>query len=478
MRARPMPKARALAATSRLRTAFVVFANEAHRRILDRSALVNLLVAPFVLSSILGLAFGHSGSGLVRIGIAYEHPSPLQRELVAAGVRAAALPPQVRLVALASPATVRRQVASGALDAGIVVPRSFANLRAADLASAATTAQHRQEPGARQLPSPAGPSRAVAALRDALRAPTKAKAAATHAAADAAADAALAGALVDWSKAPALVRVDVVAPSSSALGSQVADGIASAIASRWYAGLLVATTGGLGTAHSSSPSALAASALAAGASPTPLDIAERHIGGNDTIGYFAPSMAVIFLFIGAGLGTRALVLERATGTLARLAAAPVRSGAVVAGKVLAVFATSLGSVLLLWGETEVLFGASWGDPIGVLMVVVAVAAAMCGLAILLTSLSRDENQAFTASVVVGVILGLLGGNFFPPGSLPTFLQDASLATPNGWALVAFGRLSLEHLSWHAAVGPSLVLAGIAVALGLASVMRVGKVVSL
>ena len=45
-------------------------------------------------------------------------------------------------------------------------------------------------------------------------------------------------------------------------------------------------------------------------------------GGKAVLDYFAPSIAVVFLFIGSGLGMRSLLLERSNGTLARLAAAP------------------------------------------------------------------------------------------------------------------------------------------------------------
>ena len=71
-------------------------------------------------------------------------------------------------------------------------------------------------------------------------------------------------------------------------------------------------------------------------------------------------------------------------------------------------------------------------------------AAMCGFGVFVTSFARNEREAFAASLIVGLVLALLGGNLLPPGALPRFLQVLSLATPNGWALVGFGRLSLLH----------------------------------
>jgi ABC-2 type transport system permease protein len=138
----------------------------------------------------------------------------------------------------------------------------------------------------------------------------------------------------------------------------------------------------------------------------------------------------------------------------------------------------LASILALWLETELFFGASWGDPIAVFLMCLATTLSMCGLAIFLTSLARNEQQAFLASVIVGFVLALLGGNFFPPGSLPTFMQTLSLGTPNGWALVGFGRLSQEGVNLSGVIGPVSVLLIIAAVLGSLSMIRIGRVVEL
>ena len=86
---------------------------------------------------------------------------------------------------------------------------------------------------------------------------------------------------------------------------------------------------------------------------------------------------------------------------------------------------------------------------------------MCGLGAFLTSFARTPQEAFAASLVVGLVLALLGGNLLPPGALPEALQVLSLGTPNGWALVGFGRLALLRDPASSVVGPFLVLCLIA-----------------
>jgi ABC-2 type transport system permease protein len=159
-----------------------------------------------------------------------------------------------------------------------------------------------------------------------------------------------------------------------------------------------------------------------------------------------------------------------------MAAAPVRPLSIVLGKMLAILITGLTSIFVVWGVTTFVFGADWGDPLGVFVMCVGASLAMCGLGVFLTSLARNEREAFGVALIVGLFLSLLGGNLLPPGSLPQFLQVLSLGTPNGWALVGFGRLSLLGDSAGSVIGPFLVLCLIAaVTVGLAMI-RVRRMV--
>ena len=163
-------------------------------------------------------------------------------------------------------------------------------------------------------------------------------------------------------------------------------------------------------------------------------------GGKVNLNFFAPNIAVVFLFIGSGLGMRSLLMERSAGTLARITAAPLRPTQIVLGKLLAIFVTGLATIFVIWAVTTFAFGANWGDPLGVVLMCVGATAAMCGIGVFLTSLAKTEQQAFGITLLVGLFLALLGGNLLPSGSLPDAFQVLALGTPNGWALVGFGRL--------------------------------------
>lgn len=251
---------------------------------------------------------------------------------------------------------------------------------------------------------------------------------------------------------------DVVDRANALIGQEYAESLAAGLASRLYAGRLQRGT---------------ATDRAA------ISVATRTVGtgGKAVLDYFAPSIAIVFLFIGSGLGMRSLLMERATGTLARLAAAPIRPRTIVWGKLLAIAVTGLSSILVVWGVTAAVFGADWGAPVGVLLMCLGATAAMCGLGTFLTSFARSPQEAFAASLIVGLVLALLGGNLLPPGALPEFLQVLSLGTPNGWALVGFGRLALLRDPATSVLGPFAVLCLIALVTGGLAMVRVRRMVT-
>jgi linearmycin/streptolysin S transport system permease protein len=244
---------------------------------------------------------------------------------------------------------------------------------------------------------------------------------------------------------------------TSLVGQEWAEAMAAGLASRLYAGRLQ-------PGSATHPAAMT------------LTDDDLGNGSKSVLNYFAPSIAVIFLFIGGGLGMRSLLLERSAGTLVRMAAAPVRPMRIVIGKLTAILITGLVSILVVWGATVAVFGADWGAPLGVLLMCVASAAAMCGLGVFLTSLAKDEQAAFGIALMVGLVLSLLGGNLLPAGALPPFLQKLSLITPNGWALVGFGRLSLLGQPASAVIGPFAVLCAIALVTGGLALTRVRRMV--
>jgi linearmycin/streptolysin S transport system permease protein len=254
---------------------------------------------------------------------------------------------------------------------------------------------------------------------------------------------------------------DVVTKGTSPLGGEYAESVAAGISSVMYASRVPHTE-----------------ATEADAAPATVAINSQDVGhgGKVNLNFFAPNIAVVFLFIGSGLGMRSLLMERSAGTLARITAAPVRPTQIVLGKLLAIFLTGLATVFVIWAVTTYGFGADWGNPLGVLLMAIGATAAMCGIGVFLTSLAKNEQQAFGITLLVGLFLALVGGNLLPSGSLPDAFQVLALGTPNGWALVGFGRLDQLGEPASSIIGPFVVLLVIAVVAGGLAMTRVRKMV--
>ena len=224
---------------------------------------------------------------------------------------------------------------------------------------------------------------------------------------------------------------DVVTRGTSQLGQEYAESVAARYLER------ALRAAGAGATRPASQHGVASSVAI-----TTQDVGKA--GGKVDLNFFAPNIAVVFLFIGSGLGMRSLLMERSAGTLARLTASPLRPAQIVLGKLLAIFVTGLMTIFVIWAVTTFAFGADWGSPLGVVLMAVGATLAMCGIGVFLTSLAKNEQQAFGITMLVGLALALLGGNLLPSGSLPDAFQVLALGTPNGWALSVSAGWTIER----------------------------------
>jgi ABC-2 type transport system permease protein len=185
--------------------------------------------------------------------------------------------------------------------------------------------------------------------------------------------------------------------------------------------------------------ALAARAAAA-AAPVAVHDVSAQTKELDQKSFFAAGMAVFFLFFTVQFGVTSLLEERNDGTLARLLAAPISRASILGGKLLTSFLLGTISMTVLAVATTLLFGASWGNPLGVAVLVVAAILAATGIMALIATLAKNAEQAANWQSVVAVILGLVGGTFFPVSQAPGVLSRLTFVAPQAWFLRGLGDL--------------------------------------
>jgi ABC-2 type transport system permease protein len=211
-------------------------------------------------------------------------------------------------------------------------------------------------------------------------------------------------------------------------------------------------TGELSTAALSQPS------------PTDLVPIEADGRGRDLSSYYAVSLSVFFLFFSVQFGVLSLIEEREAGTLDRILMAPIAKSAVMVGKMMSSLAIGVLSMVVLVVATTLVVGAEWGDPaaVGILIVVGVVVA--IALAMLVAAVAKTAEQAVAYATAAALVLGLLGGVFFPVNRAGGLLARVSWLSPHRWLLDGF-----RDVSYGAGVGdlgPTLaVLGGFTVVVG-------------
>jgi ABC-2 type transport system permease protein len=243
-------------------------------------------------------------------------------------------------------------------------------------------------------------------------------------------------------------------------------------------GVRLAVALAAGELGETSPDVLAALAREAAATDAPITLvdleAETRVMSTTT--YFAASMAIFFLFFTAQFGVLSLLTERRQGTLPRLVAAPIRPWAIVAGKAIGSFAMGIVAMAVLVLASSLLLGASWGDPIGVALLVLSAVVAAMGITALITTLARTEEQAGGWNSIVAVTLAILGGAFFDLSQGPEILTQVSFVTPHAWFLEGLDLLAGASASVLDVLVPVGALLGIGLVTGAVGLARAGGLV--
>jgi ABC-2 type transport system permease protein len=226
-------------------------------------------------------------------------------------------------------------------------------------------------------------------------------------------------------------------PTATDVARSIAMSFVSDLNSTRLAIVTVLHSGGIPTAQAPEVTQRAVQA------PRPLVLedvstAERQL---DFKTFFAAGMAVFFLFFTVQFGVSTLLEERNEGTLSRLLAAPIPRWSILASKLLSSFAFGVVSMFVLISATTVLMGASWGNPVGVALLVVCGVLAATGVTAIVASLARTEEQAGTWQAAIAVLLGLLGGAFFPIAQAGGLFAKVSLITPHAWFLRGLADLA-------------------------------------
>jgi ABC-2 type transport system permease protein len=154
--------------------------------------------------------------------------------------------------------------------------------------------------------------------------------------------------------------------------------------------------------------------------------------------------------------------ERQQGTLRRLLTSPTSRATYI-------FSTIVGQVLIAMVQMVLLIGfgifvmrLNWGsDLLGLVILLFSFALAASALGVALGTVVKTESQASGLSIMLGMVMALLGGCWYPIELFPEFVQSAVRILPTTWAMQGMLDLVLRGRDVVAILPEAGVLGGFA-----------------
>jgi ABC-2 type transport system permease protein len=175
-----------------------------------------------------------------------------------------------------------------------------------------------------------------------------------------------------------------------------------------------------------------------------LDVRPLYEGKIQMLDFTAPGIiGFAMTLITIMLTAMAVVRERTGGTLTRILIAPASAWQVTLGYTLAF------SLIAVFQAVELFIASVWlfdirfvGNPGAVALVIVLFAVGLQGLAILISTLSKNEAQAMQFVLFLLIPSIMLSGVFWPLETMPASMRPLSFAIPLTYANSALRKIML------------------------------------
>jgi ABC-2 type transport system permease protein len=128
------------------------------------------------------------------------------------------------------------------------------------------------------------------------------------------------------------------------------------------------------------------------------------------------------------------------------------------------FATALVQGVFIMVGSLLLFGVSWGDPLGAVALLLLFCLVGAGAGMLVGAVFSTEQQAVSVGLLLGLGLAAIGGAMVPLEVFSDTMRTVAHLTPHAWALDGYAELG-RHDAGIGGILPELgILAGYAAVL--------------
>jgi len=197
--------------------------------------------------------------------------------------------------------------------------------------------------------------------------------------------------------------------------------------------------------------------------------------GGNPYNQSSPGILEQFAIFGMITSVQILVQEKKSRTLQRLITTNMKPWKIVAGHMLAMFAvTFLGTAILIIFGQWVLKVDYMREPLGVLLISLALGLWVASMGLLIGVIAKEEQQVIMYSMIAMFLFSALGGTWFPLESTGGAFAAIGKVMPSAWAMNGYQNILIRGLGFESVWMPTLVLLAYALGFFLLGVWRFRK----
>ena len=191
---------------------------------------------------------------------------------------------------------------------------------------------------------------------------------------------------------------------------------------------------------------------------------ESQPGSSGGFAQSSSGMMVQFSIFGLMTSAMVLVLERKSRTLQRLLTSPMRRVEVIAGHILAMFLVVFAQQLILVLLGQFVFRVDYfRQPLAILLMITVLSLWAASLGLLISAISRKEDQVITLSLIAMFVFAAMGGAWFPLEVAGKTFAAIGHLMPTAWAMDGFQNILMRGLGFQSVLMPAGTLLGYALA---------------
>lgn len=164
--------------------------------------------------------------------------------------------------------------------------------------------------------------------------------------------------------------------------------------------------------------------------------------------------------------------ERERGTLRRLLVTPTRKSLYISSTVLGQVLTAVLQMTLLISFGILVMRMKMGNsPLGLAILIIASALSAAALGTMLGTFVKTGNQANGLSILIGMVMAMMGGCWYPIELFPESIRTAAKIFPTTWAMQGFLDIAVRGQGVDGILLEVLVLLGYAFVFFIVGVWR-------